>query len=172
MLTEATHPDVENPWATAWAADRSPVSERLVRALEAHEAAEAESLDSYHQLADASGDVVVAALVRLVIEDEKRHQQLLLQMTAPIDRRDGLDGALAPVPLSPDALEDRTAAIVATRALIREEREGARHLRHLARQEHQLHDGVYAILLESMARDSEKHEHILRYVLKRLEGSE
>lgn len=172
MLTEATHPDVKNPWAAAWAADRSPVSERLVRALEAHEAAEAESLDSYEQLAEASGDAVVAALVRLVIEDEMRHQKLLLQMTSPVDERNGVDGAVSLVDLGASALEDRTPAIVATRALIREEREGARHLRHLARQEHQLHDGIYAILLESMARDSEKHEHILRYVLKRLEGTE
>ena len=172
MLTEATHPDVTNPWAAAWAADRSPVSERLVRALEAHEAAEAESLGSYQQLATASGDAVVASLVRLVIEDEMRHQRLLQQMTSPESGRDGIEGALTGTPLPADALEDRGAAIVATRALIREEREGARHLRHLARQEHQLHDGIYAILLESMARDSEKHEHILRYVLKRLEGTE
>ena len=172
MLTEATRPDMQNPWAAAWAADRSPVSERLVRALEAHEAAEAESLDSYNQLADGSGDAVVAALVRLVIEDEKRHQQLLLQMTSSPDGRDGVEGTYSSLPLTSAAAEDRTAAIVATRALIREDREGARHLRHLARQEHQLHDGIYAILLESMARDSEKHEHILRYVLKRLEGTE
>jgi hypothetical protein len=42
-------------------------------------------------------------------------------------------------------------------------------LRHIARQEPQLYDGLYPLLLEAIARDSEKHATILRYLLTRLE---
>ena len=43
-------------------------------------------------------------------------------------------------------------------------------LRHLARQEPKLYGGLYAVLLETMARDGEKHAYMLRYLLRRLEA--
>ncbi len=52
---------------------------------------------------------------------------------------------------------------------MRDEHEGARHVRHLARQEPTLCDGLYPLLLETIARDSEKHATILRYVLRHIE---
>jgi hypothetical protein len=56
------------------------------------------------------------------------------------------------------------------RGLMRNEHEGARHLRHLARQEPTLYGGLYPLLLETIARDSEKHATILRYLLLQIEG--
>jgi hypothetical protein len=44
-------------------------------------------------------------------------------------------------------------------------------VRHLARQEPSLDDGLFALWMETIARDSEKHAHVLRFILKRLEGS-
>jgi hypothetical protein len=55
------------------------------------------------------------------------------------------------------------------RDLIRNEHEGARHLRHIGRQEAAVSDGLYSMLLETIARDSEKHAAILRFLLARLE---
>jgi len=43
-------------------------------------------------------------------------------------------------------------------------------LRHLARQEPTLYGGLYPLLLETIARDSEKHATILRYLLLQIEG--
>jgi hypothetical protein len=88
--------------------------------------------------------------------------------------RDELDGSHSPDAL-PAALpstptEHAEAALTLTRALIREEHEGARYVRHLARQEPTLYDGVYALLLETIARDSEKHERLLRFLLHRFES--
>jgi hypothetical protein len=60
-----------------------------------------------------------------------------------------------------------TAGIV--RGLIRNEHEGARHLRHLARQERARYGGLYPVLLETIARDSEKHAAMLRFLLRRIE---
>ena len=57
----------------------------------------------------------------------------------------------------------------ALRDLIRNEHEGARHLRHIGRQDAAVYDGLYPLLLETIARDSEKHAVILRFLLARLE---
>ena len=40
---------------------------------------------------------------------------------------------------------------------------------HIARQEPHLYDGLYSLLLETIARDSEKHATVLRYLLQRVE---
>ncbi len=152
--------------------ERTTVPERLLRALEAHAAAEAESMAAYERLGERSGDPLVALLMRLVLEDERRHHALLERMTRNLEE-DGL--ALSPAGAVAGATGDGEAhgeAVLATRGLIREEREGARYLRHLARQEPRLYDGAYALLLETMARDGEKHEHILRFILRRLETRE
>ena len=45
-----------------------------------------------------------------------------------------------------------------------------RYVRHLARQESDLYHGLYSVLLETIARDIEKHAHVLRYLLRRLES--
>lgn len=146
--------------------------ERLLRALEAHAAAEADSLAEYESLAASSGDPVVALLMRFIVEDEERHHRLLGQMATSL--RDGLAWTR-----SPDALPSTTAvkecgdvdvAIKATRSLIRDEREGARYVRHLSRQEPRLYNGLYALILEMIGQDSMKHEHLLQYILRRLEA--
>ncbi len=145
--------------------ERSALPERLLRALEAHAAAEAESMTAYEQLSEKSGDPLVALLMRLVLQDEQRHHELLGRMAGNLT--EDMVEELGDVDVT-----SHEEAVLATRAMIREEREGARYLRHLARQEPKLYDGAYALLLETMARDSEKHEHILRFILRRLESAE
>jgi len=53
--------------------------------------------------------------------------------------------------------------------LVRDEHESARHVRHLARQDPGFSAGLYPLLLESIARDAEKHANTLHFVLKRIE---
>ncbi len=147
-----------------------PSVERLLRALEAHSAAETVSFETYRLLADSSPDPVVALLVRVVLQDEDHHQHLLGEMTLALRRSldPTQDDGLSPRNVTP-ARTYPAEAINAARSLIRDEREAARYLRHLARQEPRLYSGVYPLLLESMARDCEKHGHVLRFILRRLE---
>jgi hypothetical protein len=65
-------------------------------------------------------------------------------------------------------VEADTELAASVRELMRNEHEGSRHLRHLARQEPTLYGGLYPLLLETIARDSEKHATILRYLLHRI----
>jgi hypothetical protein len=145
--------------------------ERFLRALDAHAAAEADSLGQYEALATSTGDPVVGLLMRFIVEDEQRHHRLLEQMATTL--RNGLDWTHAPdtLPVGEVAEQepDLSPAIETTRALIREEREGARFVRHLAHQEPRLYGGLYALILEMIGQDSAKHERLLHYVLKRLE---
>jgi len=144
-------------------------SERLVRALEAHVSAEAQDLADCRDLAQRSDDPYVKFLLDLIIDDEQRHQALLesmlrhLQDDAQAASTQRFQSSADSAPLS----EVEFAA--ALRDLIRNEHEGARHLRHIGRQDAAVYDGLYSLLLEAIARDSEKHAVILRFLLTRLE---
>jgi rubrerythrin len=154
--------------------DRSPTcnyaaSERLVRALEAHASAEAHDLADCQALVQRSDDPYVKLLFDLIIDDQQRHQALLQSMVRHL--QDGSEAASMPtVNSSGDSPQLSTVELAAAlRDLIRNDHEGARHLRHIGRQDTTVYDGLYSLLLEAIARDSEKHAVILRFLLARLE---
>lgn len=150
---------------------RSPV-ERLLNTIEAHINAENESLRAYKDLSKRSGDPLARMLIELVLADEERHHELLHRMA--ISLRDDINWTHSPDALPIDRASGPVAAelIEATRARIREEQESVRHARELARTQRGLYDGLFELLLQIMAEDSEKHERILRFVLKRLQDAE
>jgi rubrerythrin len=147
--------------------DPPSASERLIRALEAHASAEARDLDDCEAVAQRSHDPVTRLLIDMIVEDERRHHTLLQSMVRRLQEEvDFVPSPTAlPIPTQADAAEPDLASAV--RALIRDEHEGARHLRHIARQEPHVYDGLYALLLETIARDSEKHATILQFILHR-----
>jgi rubrerythrin len=164
-----------NPWLHPFAEGESPpVSERLVRALEAHQAAEAADVASCLQVAQRLGDPVADLLVGMIVEDEQRHDALLRSMIRRL--REEVEFVASPdavpVPTGSGLGTAEPAAEIAAsvRGLMRNEHEGSRHLRHLARQEPTLYGGLFPLLLETIARDSEKHATILRYLLHQIEG--
>jgi hypothetical protein len=164
-----------NPWLHPFAeGEPPPASERLIRALEAHQAAEAADVASCLQVAQRLGNPVADLLVGMIVEDEQRHDALLGAMIGRL--REEVEFVA-----SPDAVPVPTVSGVGTveaaneiagsvRGIMRNEHEGSRHLRHLARQEPTLYDGLFPLLLETIARDSEKHATILRYLLHEIEG--
>ena len=168
-MTELAPIAATNPWLHPLAPTTPPsLSERLARALEAHASAEAHDLAACEELAEHSSDHVLKLLIGLITEDERRHHSLLQSMV----RRMQQEVEFVPSPTVPvdNAKSSEDTALVNTlRSLIRDEHEGARHLRHLARQEPHLYDGLYPLLLETIARDSEKHATILRYLVLRIE---
>ena len=68
----------QNPWLIPLPTTSPPsTSELLIRALEAHTAAEAHDTAEYERLAQATADPVVQLLVGLIAEDQQRHTRLL-----------------------------------------------------------------------------------------------
>lgn len=153
---------------TAADAGELPLVERVLQALADHEAGEEDAIATYQRMA-ADDDPAIAVLMRLVLEDEERHHQLIDRIATSL--RDNLNWthspnalpAVAPLPGLPPSISATTA-----RSLADDERRGARQLRSLARELAQSYDGLLSLLLEMMALDSEKHERVLRYVERRL----
>jgi hypothetical protein len=161
-----------NPWLHPLAPTNPPsLSERLIRALEAHASAEAHDLAALQALVEGSSDPVLKLLIALVIDDEQRHHSLLQSMIRRLQEEVEFVSSPNALPV-PDAEPQSPDFHIATalRSLIRDEHEGARHLRHIARQDPHLYAGLYSLLLETIARDSEKHATILRYLLQRSGG--
>src|SRR5690349_24971004 len=70
-----------NPWLHPLAPTTPPsLSERVIRALEAHASAEAHDLAICEELAEHSSDQVLKLLIGLIADDEKRHHSLLQSM--------------------------------------------------------------------------------------------
>jgi len=143
--------------------------EYLLQAVERHAAAERQALDQYEYLGTASGDPVVALVMRLILEDEERHHNLLKRIESSL--RDALNWTHSidalPATGQPGAPASNELA-GAARALIEEERTGARYIRGLAQLEKGIDSGLHSLLLEMMAVDSEKHARLLEFVYERL----
>ena len=170
-MTELAPTATDNPWLHPLAPTHPPsVSERLIRALEAHASAEAHDLSTCRELAERTSDPVLQMLMHLLVDDEQRHHLLLESMVRRLQEEVDFVPSPTALPLAEqDSFADPELAST-LRALIRDEHEGARHLRHIARQEPHVYEGLYPLLLETIARDSEKHATILRYLLVRSEN--
>ncbi len=143
--------------------------ERLELAVETHAKAEEDALDGYRRLAADDPDPIVRLVMKLVLDDELRHHDLLERIAARLrDDLEWSDSARSLPPGGPARLPRSREQMAQVLAYVREERDGARQLRGLARSFGPVHDGMIALLLESMALDSEKHERLLRFVLRRL----
>jgi hypothetical protein len=145
--------------------------ERLLQAVERHVEAEADALGQYEYLETASGDPVVALVMRLILDDEERHHTLLTRIASSL--RDALnwthsDDALPKGPTDARPAPAELAGIA--RALIDEEKTGAQALRKLARRERDIGGGLDSLLLEMMAMDSDKHARLLQFVQRRLDS--
>lgn len=148
------------------------VVERVVKAIEAHEAAEEEAIVTYRSMA-AGGDPAIALVMQLVVEDEERHHRLMEQVATRLNddlRWTSTPGALPAA--TRGAVVTTSISLAEARRLADDERQGVTHLRRLAREIAALHDGLPALLLEMMALDSEKHERVLHYVEHRLAANE
>src|SRR5207248_10289289 len=115
-------------------------------------------------------DPLVRALLRLVVDDEERHHRTFRQL-ATLVRSPAADAVLPEPPVTgghaphAPALAAEAAAV---RRAIREEQTVARELHRLARSCPDAHEGLVALVLELIARDSRKHALILQEVLRRM----
>jgi hypothetical protein len=144
--------------------------EHLLAQVETHIKAEAADLEVYRNLA-TSPDPVTAELMRMVAEDEERHHDLLKRLAVRL--RDDLNWESTPGALPADNGADPRVRGNADsmREFARHEHQGVHHLEALAREARDLQRPLAALLLYSMALDSQKHELVLGYVADRLERS-
>ena len=143
----------------------------LLTAFERHITSEEDTVAAYRTLADTATDPVIALLMRQVVGDEERHHGLLRSMAARL--HDSLEWTHSPEALPTRATPPQAEAderLAAVREFARQEREGARQARELAKQHSGLYDGLFDLLFETMAADSEKHERILSFIAHRMQA--
>ena len=146
-------------------------TEDLLAILSAHVDGESEHIEAYRRLSHTIEDPIVKMLMDLVIEDEERHHDLMRRMAARL--RDDLQATRsdAALPYAPSPRNGRLRGFAAiVEAYAKDERQGIRQLRRLACDAGLIYDGVFALLLETMADDSAKHERVMRFVLQRIAG--
>jgi hypothetical protein len=98
----------------------------------------------------------------LILEDEQHHHAALRRMASILEHENPASTPLSSSPqLSPDTADELA-------RFAREEHDGAAQLRELALEAGTSAEGLVKLVLELMARDSEKHALILRFAVERL----
>lgn len=154
-----------------WTIPTPSTTEDLLAILSAHVDGESEHIEAYRRLSETMDDPIVKLLMDLVVEDEERHHDLMRRMAARL--RDDLQATRSENAL-PYASSPRNGRLKGFAAIVEayatDERHGIRELRRLASDAGLLYDGVFALILETMADDSAKHERVMRFVLRRIAG--
>ncbi len=141
--------------------------DRLLSAVQGHEVSETEAIAAYRSLAREATDPVVRGLFHMLAQDEEHHHRVL--SVIGMELRTLATAGIRPLDMPPRPTEP--AVREQLRELASMEREGTKELRLLADQAPTLLRGLVSLLLQLIALDSEKHELILRYVIKELESA-
>jgi hypothetical protein len=144
-------------------AEISPI-ERLLNEFEAHEAKEEKSIEQYKTLMRQLPSPVTKSLLQLIVSDEEKHRAVIHAMIATLKGSltwSKPEGSLAG---TADLSSLNGQLRVITEDFIALEREGVRECETLAKESARYYHGLFKILLDSMARDSEKHIALLEFL--------
>lgn len=139
----------------------------VLDALTAHVTAEKELLSDYARAAERAADPDVRYLLRLILEDEERHHRVFQEMANAL--RNARDWRREE-PSVPDRGRGGVSAELQgmTERLLAAERDDRRDLRALRRQLRPVADTtLWALLVDLMALDTEKHVRILESIAER-----
>ena len=144
-----------------------PVFELLLHAIKTHIDRGEASRVEYMRLAHSDGDQLVRLLMSLVDQDERHHRELLQRMAASLGVTSG--GTVESLPTIPNPLwRPASDELAAVEAMIHEERASVCALGKLACQHVGVYSGLFSMLLDVMALDSQKHQRVLEFILRRM----
>lgn len=150
--------------------DQRAWDEALLDRITAHISAERGVLTDYAAAAETTEAADVRYLIRLILDDERRHHRVFEEMARAVRSTrewrhlDPQVPEMAGRPL-PDAVRELT------ERLLEVERDDARELRSLRRELKPVADTtLWALLVDIMALDTEKHQRILRFIVDHADG--
>ena len=142
----------------------SPMEEALLEHVTAHVANEREVLSGYLRLSQTSPDEYVRYLATLIVEDERRHHQLFVEMRNRI-LSDVTWRETQPQTPRVTVPEDREELARDAERYIEVEEHDAERLRKLRRQVRPLKDtSLLSLMVELMELDTQKHLKILEFI--------
>ena len=139
--------------------------QRLYDHLLAHIDGEVEALQAYEALAESTDSPSFAYVARLILDDERRHHQLLRDLAETIRIDASLTNEPTPIPELGLYRSDRQAIVDATRRLLAIEREDDRALQRLAKELRDFKDTtLWQLVIRILQADNAKHRTILEFI--------
>lgn len=161
MTTSPSHTGSLIPGASA-------SEQRLYDHLLAHIEHEREALRAYEGLVASTGSTSFAYLARMILEDERRHHELLGELAETIRVDVPLTREPRPIPTLVPLRADRDAVRQQTEHLLALEREDNRALDRLARELKPFKDTtVWELVVRMLQADNDKHQMMLRFIARR-----
>jgi rubrerythrin len=144
-------------WASTWERD-------LYAHIMNHVQNERELLEEYVTAAEATESKALGYLVNLLIADERRHHLLFSELAAALKSDSELRAEDAAIPRMDFRGTDRSGVRELTDRLLKREQDDLRELKRLEKELRNVKDTtLWALLVDLMQRDTDKHISILRF---------
>jgi rubrerythrin len=140
----------------------------------AHGKNEGEVLEGYAELAETTDSPAFAYLARLILDDERRHHQLLDDLAETIRTSAELSGEPTPIPDLALFMADRERILTETERFLAMENEDNKALDRLAKGLKDVRNTtLWELVVRLMQDDNAKHRRILEFIRDRArEGSD
>jgi PPOX class probable F420-dependent enzyme len=132
--------------------------------LTSHVANEAETLREYEALASTTSSVAFKYLAGLILDDERRHHEMLTQLAESVRTAAELSERATPVPHL-DLRRDSEQVLAVTERLLQFEVDDNRDLRQIDQELRNAGEvPLWRLVTEVIQADNEKHQRILRFI--------
>ena len=129
---------------------------------------EGEILQSYQEFAESTDSPAFAYLARIILDDERRHHQLLDDLAETIRTSAELTGEPTPIPDLGEFKADRERILAESERFLAWEKEDNQELERLAKELKDVRDTtVWQLVVRLMQQDNEKHRRILEFIRDR-----
>ena len=146
------------PGASAWTQD-------LYDHLVSHVENERDVLVAYQELADNTDSPAFAYLARLILDEERRHHQLLADLAETIRRSAELSSEPLPIPDLGMFRVDRERILEQTEWYLDVERDDQKQLARLRKELRDVRDTtLWELIVRLIQHDNEKHRMILEFI--------
>jgi rubrerythrin len=141
--------------------------------LTAHGKEEGATLQSYQELADSTDSPAFAFLARIILDDERRHHQLLDDLAETIRVSAELSGEPTPIPDLAMFKAARARILDETERFLALEKEDNKKLDRLAKELKDVRDTtMWELVVRLMQHDNEKHRRILEFIRDRARAND
>ncbi len=167
QLNDAPTPEIQHPERSGPPVGASVWEARLYLMLTEHVQKERGLLEAYSAAAESTGSEALRYLVNLLIDDEKRHHRLFLELAESL-RNEAEFGPEGPIIPRLDFSRSNARAVVeVSEDLLRNEQDDLHELKDLKKALRDVEDTtLWSLLVDIMVRDTEKHIAILKFAEK------
>ncbi len=143
--------------------------ERITEEFERHELGERQHLKDYKEIAEKTKNPMVKYLLNLIISDEEKHHGITHAMASTLRASLGWKAPSGEFGGLYDVIEEKEQLLKLTKEFIELEKSGISSYKEMLKRSEGYYRGLFALLLQMMIQDSEKHVYILSFLKGLLE---